>query len=266
MKKKLILLIMLISVFIFPQDIEAVPRISAHAAILMNSQTGQIIFSKNAEELRPPASTTKILTALIAIESCSDFDRVVSISNNAASTGEASIHLRTGEHIALGELLHGALMKSGNDACVAIAEVVAPSEEEFVGLMNMKARSLGALNTNFCNTNGLPCKNHLTTAYDLALITRYAMKNHIFAEIVKKKTYTMHWSDSGRSKKLKNTNKLLWLYPYTTGVKTGTTDKAGKCLVASGRSGKYEMIVVLLNSPDRYGDAQKLLEYGLKGE
>ncbi len=266
MKKKLIFLLTLISVFIIPLNLEAAPRVSAHAAILMDSKTGEIIFSKNAEELRQPASTTKILTALLTIERCNDFERVVTISNNCAATGEASINLRTGEHITIGELLHGALLKSGNDACVALAEAIAPSEEEFVGLMNMKAKSLGALNSNFCNTNGLPCKNHLTTAYDLAVIARYAMKNQVFSEIVKKKNYTLHWSDSPRVKSLKNTNKLLWLYPYTTGVKTGTTDKAGKCLVASGKNEEREMIVVVLNSPDRYGDAQRMLEYGLKGE
>jgi len=243
----------------------SVPVVQAQAAILMDSATGEIIFARNAWEKRAPASTTKILTAILAIEK-GDLKAPVTVSANAAAVGEATIYLKKGDMLTLGDLLHGALMQSGNDACVALAEAISPSEEEFVNLMNLKAKVLGAENTHFYNTNGLPHKDHLTTAYDLAMITRYAMKNPVFAEIVGKKEYTLTWLNSSRKMYLKNTNRLLWSYQWATGVKTGTTNAAGKCLVASGRYKDKEMIAVVLNSPDRFGDARRLLEYGLKGK
>jgi D-alanyl-D-alanine carboxypeptidase (penicillin-binding protein 5/6) len=239
----------------------AAPSIQASAAVLIDAKTGIILYSKNHDTLRPPASTTKILTTILAIE-CGNLDEVVVISENAAATGEASLHLRLGEHITLKNLVYGALLKSGNDACVAIAEAIAPSEEEFIGMMNLKAQTLGAYNTRFFNTNGLPQSGHTTTAYDLALMTRYALENELFSNIVNTKEYTMKWEDSSRSMYLKNINKLLWIYANATGVKTGTTDKAGKCLVASARKEQKEIIAVLLNSPDRFGEARRLLEYG----
>lgn len=238
-------------------------QVMAKSAVLLDAQNGEILYCKAPDEKRPPASTTKILTAILAIE-CGNLNQVVSVSENAANTGEASLHLRPGEKLTLYNLLHGALMKSANDACVAIAEAIAPSEEEFIGLLNMKAKALGAFNTEFFNTNGLPCKGHLTTAYDLAIITRHAMNNPVFADIVKKKTYLLEWEDSSRKTYIKNTNKLLWTYLYTTGVKTGTTDSAGKCLVASAKYGNRQLITVLLNSPDRFSEARRMLEYGFK--
>lgn len=241
------------------------PQVQASAAVLIDVSTGEIIFAKNAHERRAPASTTKIMTALLAVER-GQLQDIVSVSSRAAAVGEASLHLDPGDNLTIKELLHGALLKSGNDACVALAEAVCSSEEEFVNLMNLKARVLGAENTSFYNTNGLPHKEHLTTAHDLALIARYAMSKQDFAEIVGKRNYTMHWIKPKRSLQLKNTNSLLHSYEWITGVKTGTTDKAGKCLVASGRNENREMIAVVLNSADRFGEAKRLLEYGLRGE
>lgn len=247
---------------VFAAGVLATPQIGASSAVLMDAPSGKIIFSKNAEALRPPASTTKILTCILAIE-CADLEQVVVVSKKAASTGEASLNLQSGDRLIMKNLIHGALLKSGNDACVAIAEAIAPSEEEFIGLMNLKALALGAYQTTFVNTNGLPQNGHLTTAYDLAVITRYALNNKTFSEIVNKKEYLLLWEGSPRKMYLKNTNKLLWEYPYATGVKTGTTDKAGKCLVASAKHQGKEIIAVLLNSPNRFGEAKRLLEYGL---
>jgi D-alanyl-D-alanine carboxypeptidase (penicillin-binding protein 5/6) len=227
----------------------------------MDAETGVVLYSKNHDTSRPPASTTKIMSAILAIE-CGNLDKIVIVSDNAAATGEASLHLQLGEHITLKNLVYGALLKSGNDACVAIAEAIAPSEEEFISMMNLKALTLGAYNTRFYNTNGLPQSGHTTTAYDLALIARYALKNELFSDIVNTKEYTLKWENSTRSMYLKNTNKLLWIYANATGVKTGTTNKAGKCLVASARKEETEIIAVLLNSPDRFGEAKRLLEYG----
>ena len=252
------------SVFLLmPVPTAALPAVYASSAIMLEANTGNILFAKNAEEIRPPASTTKIITALLAIE-CGNLKMPVTVSKKAALTGEASINLSENDSITLNSLVHGALIKSGNDACVAIAEAIAPSEEEFVGLMNLKARTLGAKNTTFFNTNGLPHPKHLTTAYDLAVITRCALTNPVFSEIIQKKTYDLHWLNPRRHYTIKNTNKLLWTYPYATGVKTGTTLKAGKCLVASAKYDNRELILVLLNSPDRFGDAQRLFDYGFK--
>lgn len=264
LKKTIIALLLLVGMLGWVEPVLAsVPKIQARSAILINSATGEIIYEKNAWEKRAPASTTKILTAILAIEKGQP-ETIVTVSENAAAVGESTLYLNPGDSLTIRDLLHGALLKSGNDACVALAEAVSPSEAEFVNLMNLKARVLGAENTTFYNTNGLPHNEHLTTAYDLALIARYAMHNPLFAEIVRTKYYPLTWRDSKRNLYLKNTNKLLWSYQWATGVKTGTTNKAGKCLVAAGSYQEREMIVVVLNTPDRFGDAQKLLEYGLR--
>jgi len=229
----------------------------------METGTGKVLYEKNAREKKPPASTTKIMTALLAIE-CGNPAAPVTISKKAASTGEATLGLAENDVLTLNALVHGALIKSGNDACVAIAEAVAPTEEEFVGLMNLKAKLLGAGSTTFFNTNGLPHREHLTTAYDLAVIARYALGNNQFREIVRMKSYELRWLKPARRVTINNTNKLLWLYPQATGIKTGTTVKAGKCLVASAVHLNTELIAVILHSGDRYGDARKLFEYGFQ--
>ena len=192
------ILISLLFFFISPCNVEAQDiNLSAEAAVLIDGDTGAIMYGKNHLEQRPPASTTKVLTAILAIEQ-GDLAEVVSISKRSAQTGEASINLLEGETITLENLLYGALLKSGNDACVAIAEGISPTVEEFVGLMNLKAKLLGCTNTNFVNTNGLPHNNHYTSALDLAVITRYALNNPIFAQIVATPTKTIQWENSSR--------------------------------------------------------------------
>lgn len=256
------ILISLLFFFISPCNVEAQDiNLSAEAAVLIDGDTGAIMYGKNHLEQRPPASTTKVLTAILAIEQ-GDLAEVVSISKRSAQTGEASINLLEGETITLENLLYGALLKSGNDACVAIAEGISPTVEEFVGLMNLKAKLLGCTNTNFVNTNGLPHNNHYTSALDLAVITRYALNNPIFAQIVATPTKTIQWENSSRKKYIQNTNKLLTIYPGANGVKTGTTDKAGQCLIASATREGRTLIAVVLKSHNRYGDASKLLDYG----
>jgi len=241
------------------------PTITAAAAVAIDAETGEILFQKDAFQLKAPASTTKILTAILAIES-GRLDELVTVSKRAAAVGESSIYLRAQDQVTLKELVHGALIKSGNDACVAIAEHLSPTEEEFVGMMNFKARLIGAYNTCFYNTNGLPHRYHLTTAYDLALISRYALKNSVFSKIVTTKEYTLNWTNPQRTVYIRNTNKLLWILPGATGVKTGTTNQAGNCLVASALNNGHHIVTVVLNSHNRYGDAQKLLEYGMKAK
>lgn len=235
--------------------------VSAESAVLIDADTGEILFSKNHLESRPPASTTKILTALLAIEKA-DVEDIVEISKRAALTGEARINLMEGEKISLDNLLYGALLKSGNDACVAISEHVSPTVEDFVYLMNLKSKLLACYGSNFENTNGLPNENHYSSALDLAHIARYALKNESFREYVKTPFKTIEWSEGGRNKLVKNTNRLLTSYPGANGVKTGTTDKAGQCLVAAAKRDGRQLIAVVLKSRDRFSDASNMLDLG----
>jgi D-alanyl-D-alanine carboxypeptidase (penicillin-binding protein 5/6) len=237
------------------------PYVSAHSAVLLDAQTGDVLYDREAKKQRPPASTTKILTAIVALE-MAGLDEMSIVSEKADKVGEASLYLNKGNKIKLGELIEGALIRSGNDACVAIAEQTAGSLDEFIRLMNLKAVSLGACNSNFVNPHGLPDKDHYTTAYDLAIIARYAMTNPVFSKIVGQKISSIDFEQPLKSQIAKNTNKLLWNYPFADGIKTGTTNAAGKCLVASASKEGRRLICVLLNAPDRFGDAQRLLEWG----
>jgi len=237
------------------------PDVTAHAAILTDASTGEILFERDSNKQMPPASTTKILTAILALE-MAEINEISTVSEKADLVGESSIYLNKGNRIKLGELIEGALIRSGNDACVAIAEQTAGSLDEFVRLMNIKAVSLGAYNSNFTNPHGLPDKNHYTTAYDLSVIARYAMNNPVFAETVAQKYSTVEFEQPRKSQEVKSTNKLLWNYALADGIKTGTTNAAGKCLIASASKDGRRLICVLLNAPDRFGDAQRLMEWG----
>ena len=238
-------------------------RVTADAAVLMDVGTGDTLFEKQAHKRRPPASTTKIMTAILGFE-LGRPDEVVTVSQKAADVGESSIYLDPGEKITLYELITGALVRSGNDACVAIAEHIAGSEEQFLKFMNRKALTLGAQNTNFVNTNGLPRKDHYSTAHDLAVIARYGLQIPQFSSITRLKETAIHFIEPDVFMDVRNTNKLLWNYPYADGVKTGTTTAAGKCLVASATKEGRQLLVVVLNAPDRFGDAKKLLEWGFQ--
>ncbi len=237
------------------------PLVSAEAAVLMDVTTGDVLFDKQAFKRKPPASTTKIMTAILGLEMGRP-DEVVTVSPKAAAVGESTIHLDPGEKITLYELITGALVRSGNDACVAIAEQIAGSEQQFLKLMNKKALSLGAQNTHFANTNGLPNKDHYSTAFDLALMASHGLQLPAFASITRQKETDIHFLEPDTFMNIRNTNKLLWNYPFADGVKTGTTTASGKCLVASATKEGRQLVVVVLNAPNRFGDAQKLLEWG----
>lgn len=237
------------------------PRITAQSAILYDRLTGEILFDKESREIRPPASTTKILTAIVAIEN-GNLKQEVVISSNAGSVGGSTNYLRAGEVLSFKDLLWGALLESGNDSCVALAEAASGSETLFVELMNRKAVLLGAWDTDFQNTNGLPDKDHLTTAYDMAVITDYALQNPLFAEMVSTLHAEIPKKDTTWERSLDNTNRLLSTYPGADGVKTGTTNAAGQCLVSSATRGDRQLIAVVFKSGDRYGDSVKLLDHG----
>lgn len=242
----------------------APPKISAEAAILLDAKTGQLLYEKNSRRRNAPASTTKVLTAILAIES-GHLAEEVTISLHAASTPGSSMHLIAGQRISLRELVTGLLLRSGNDAAVAIAEYLAGSVENFVTLMNHKAMLLEATDSHFANPHGLTAPAHYSTAFDLAWITRYALQNPIFATIVNTRETNIDWLDrrgKEHDQNLRNTNKLLWLLEEVDGVKTGTTNQAGPCLISSATRGNQQLIAVVLHDHSRWNDSMELLLYG----
>lgn len=266
MKKRLVLLCFLF-VLLFsigtPMGIAAAsqPSLAATSAVLMDYTTGKILYQKNAFAHRAPASTTKIITAVVAMEH-SELKQSITVGPHASKIGGSSIYLASGERHTLEDLLYGMLLSSGNDASVAVAEALAGSEAKFAEWMTMKAHSIGAKESNFKNSNGLPDQGHYSTAFDLALITRYAMHNPTFADIVKTKKKEIEWPGHDWNRVLINHNKLLWRYEYADGVKTGYTREAGNCLVSSATKDGHRLIAVVLNSKKTYDDSQGLFQYG----
>ncbi len=235
-------------------------EISAQSAVVIDADTGNVLFEKDAYSKRPMASTTKIMTALIAMEKL-NLEDVVTVSPFAAGCEGSSIWLSEGEHMSVKDLLYGLMLASGNDAATALAEETSGSVSAFTILMNNRAKEIGAENTNFTNPHGLPDESHYTTAYDLALISREAMKNSLFKEIVSTRNKTISWEGSQWQRSLTNHNKLLKMYPYSTGIKTGFTKKAGRCLVSSASKDGVDIIAVTLSAPDDWNDHMKLSDY-----
>lgn len=243
----------------------AAPTVSAQSAIVIEKNSGRVLYSKNAEQRLPMASTTKIITAITALEaeSC-DIDATIEISASAAGVEGSSMYLETGEKMTLRELLYGLMLSSGNDAAVAIAEHTAGSAESFAELMNQKAQAVGANSSHFTNPNGLPDDNHYSTAADMARITAYAMKNDVFAEIVRTKNYKITGEGKAYQRTLTNHNKLLSMYDGCIGVKTGFTKAAGRCLVSAAERDGMTLICVTLNAPSDWSDHAAMLDYGFE--
>jgi len=242
----------------------APPIMSAQGAILMDAKTGQVLYDRNMNKKLAPASTTKIMTAILAIES-GRLDETTRVSAHAAATAGSSLNLYPGQIITLHELVTGLLLRSGNDAAVAIAEHLSGSVDAFVELMNKKAFSIGAVHTHFRNPHGLSAPNHLSTAFDLASIARYALLNPTFSQIVSTKETNIEWLDrkgKNQDRNLRNTNKLLWMLSDADGVKTGTTNMAGPCLVSSATRDNQRLIAVVLHDHSRWYDSMQLLKYG----
>ncbi|MCD8049853.1 MAG: D-alanyl-D-alanine carboxypeptidase [Clostridia bacterium] len=258
--KKIALFIALVFIF---APLTAKAEISAQSAVVIDCASNRILYEKNAEERRGMASTTKIMTALIALERLT-FDEVVTVSSFAAGTEGSSIWLSAGEHMTAQDLLYGLMLASGNDAATALAEHTAGSVEAFTLLMNEKAKEIGAYNTNFTNPHGLSDENHYTTAYDLALIASYAMKNDTFREIVSTQNKTISWEGSQWNRSLKNHNKLLYMYDDCDGVKTGYTKKDGRCLVSSAERDGMRIVTVTLSDPDDWNDHINLMNYAFE--
>jgi len=234
--------------------------VASKAAILMDVSTATVLFGKNEHQRRDPASTTKVMTAILALE-LGRPDDIVTVSSRAAWTQGSSLNLRPGDRLSLLELTKGVLMCSGNDGSVAIAEHIAGSVNRFAEMMTARAKQLGAPNSSFRNPHGLTAVNHYSTAYDLAMMTRHALAYPEFCSAVSAVTDTMTFED-GRVQQLHNTNRMLWSYPGADGVKTGTTSAAGQCLIASATRDSWQLIAVVMAGSSRWSDAQRLLEYG----
>lgn len=215
------------------------------AEIAMELTTGAVLEESNADKSLPMASTTKIMTAIIIIEE-NNLDEVIKVPEEAVGVEGSSIYLKKDEQIDVKDLLYGLMLRSGNDSAAALAIHNSGSIEKFVAKMNKKAQEIGAENTNFTNPSGLPDSNHYTTARDLCKIACYAMHNEQFKEIVATKSY------KGKFKSFSNKNKMLYNFDGATGVKTGYTVKAGRCLVSSAEREGMEVVCVVLNSPDMY--------------
>lgn len=239
--------------------------ISAGQAILINGGNGKVLYEKCADERAYPASTTKIMTALITLETLekndSPIDQIVEIPAKAAGVEGSSLYLKAGEKISIEDLLYGLMLVSGNDAAVALSEIIGGSEENFVNMMNTRAKELGCKNTHFANPNGLFDEEHYTTARDMAVISREAMKNPTFREIV---AATSHKSLREESDYVTfhNKNKTIFEYEGGNGIKIGYTQNSGRTLVASSKRGNDSMICVVMSAPDWFNDAYRLMDYG----
>ena len=253
----------------FANDENTALNLASKSAVLMDVSTGQVLYEKNSHEKLPPASVTKVMTMLLIVEALDSgkikLDDQVQVSETASSMGGSQIFLEPGEIQKVDTLLKGIAVASANDACVAMAEHLAGSVEEFVVQMNAKAKQLGMKDTNFVNTNGLPVDNHYTTAYDIALMSRELLKHETISK------YLTTWMDSvvvGKKQAtigIANTNKMVKHYQGTTGVKTGFTQQAKYCLSASAKRGDTHLVAVTLGaetSPERFKDSSSLLNFG----
>jgi D-alanyl-D-alanine carboxypeptidase (penicillin-binding protein 5/6) len=262
-KRWILFIIALTMIFsCIPKQTEA-QEVSAQSAILMEQQSGRVLFEKDAYTKRRIASITKIMTAILAIES-GKMNETVRVSSRAVRAEGSSIYLKEGEKIKLRDLVYGLMLRSGNDAAIAIAEHVGGSVEGFVFLMNQKAAEIGMRDTHFANPHGLDdAENHYSTAYDMALLMRYAMQNKEFRKVAGTKVYRAPNPDEEWDRIWRNKNKLLTnLYEYCTGGKTGYTKRAKRTLVTTAEKDGLELIAVTLNAPDDWNDHIAMYEYG----
>ena len=265
------ILVLLITVFMFVDEMafagaveDVLPKASisasssAGSAFVFDADSGRVFYSKNADAKRAMASTTKIATAITVIDNCKDLDAEVKIDKRAVGIEGTSIYLREGEVLTVRELLYGLMLRSGNDAAVALAIYTAGSVDEFATLMNKTAEKAGAENTNFANPHGLDNENHYTTARDLAKITAYALNNEDFAQIVSTKNIKIPSKEEGY-RFLSNKNRLLSSLEGCIGVKTGYTSKAGRCLVSAAERDGLRVVCVVLNCGPMFEESAAMI-------
>lgn len=272
MKKRLAIVLLLaliisLAIYLVSEDVidaltqceTSPPMVSAESAVVIELQSGRVLYEKNAEEKEYPASITKIMTALLAVENKS-LDTMVKVTDAAIGVEGSSIYLEQGETLSLGDLVYGLMLRSGNDAAIAIAVEVGGSVEGFVEMMNERAIEIGAVNTHFVNPNGLHDDNHYTTAKDMAMISREAMKNQDFRDVAGAKDWTAKRGE-GKYNYFYNKNKVVHQYEGGTGIKIGYTKTAGRTLVASSTKNGMELICVVLNAPNWFNDTYQLMDY-----
>jgi len=260
--KKLVAIILICMLFFVQLPFVHAEGVSVSAvnAVLMEQESGRVLFEKDAHEKKKIASITKIMTAIIAIES-GKLNDMVTVSDQAYGTEGSSLYLQKGQKMKLEDLVYGLMLKSGNDAAVAIAEHVGGSLDGFVYLMNQKAEEIGMRNSSFSNPHGLDnTKKHYSTAYDMALLTRYAMNNEIFAKISGTKTHQAPNPNEAWDYKWGNKNKMLKLYRYSTGGKTGYTKLAKRTLVSTAEKDGFALVAVTLNAGDDWNDHISMFE------
>ena len=234
------------------------PAVSAASAVLLDADSGRILYAQNENEERAIASITKLMTALVAAEYLDDLSQTITIQKEWTGIEGTSLYLKAGEEISLETLLYGLLLHSGNDAAVALAAHCAGDVETFVGWMNQRARDLGMTGTHFSDPNGLGDEDHYSTALDMARLGAACLKSPVVAKIVATKSIVLE----GRS--FTNHNKLLWQYEGCTGMKTGYTRQAGRTLVSSAERDGQKLVCVTLNDGNDWADHKALLDYGFE--
>ena len=261
MRSSLRALPVLLALLAAPAAAQPPPPVGASAAILVDAVTGKVLWERSAHQRRPMASTTKIMTALLTLES-GRLQEAAEVSEQAADTTQSSLWLRPHEHMSVRDLLTALLIKSANDAATALAEHLAGTEAAFVVRMNRRARQLGARDTHFMNPHGLHQPGHYSSAYDLALISRAALRYDLFRQIVATKSTTVSWEGKPWRRLVHNKNRLLTDFPGGDGVKTGFVKESGHCLVGSATRGGWQLLAVVLDSPDMWADGEGLLAWG----
>lgn len=235
--------------------------VNASGVVVMEGNSGRVFYKQNENARLPMASTTKILTCITVIENCKDLNELVTVPSVAQGVEGSSIYLQAGEKQKVIDLLYGLMLQSGNDCAVTLAYHLCGGVQEFAKLMNDTAKKAGAENSNFVNPHGLPNDNHYTTAFDLAKISAYSMKNPIFRRIVSTKKHIMPYPGKDYDRIILNKNKMLSLIEGGCGIKTGYTKKAGRCLVSCAERNGMEVICVVLNCPAMFEDSKTLIEH-----
>lgn len=263
MKKRIVAFIA-VCLFIVPFSSQAFAsglNVSAQSAVLMCANNGEVLFERNADKHLSMASTTKIMTSLIALEAAAP-ETEITVTKEMVSVEGTSMGLLAGDSVSLRELVYGMLLQSGNDAANTVAYVLGGSPDGFAKIMNERAAQIGMKNTNFVTASGLDDENHYSTAYDMALLACESIMNPEFAEICSQKSARLTYGNPPYARTLTNHNRLLWKYEDAIGIKTGFTKKSGRCLVSAAERNGVTLVAVTLNAPDDWNDHISMFEYG----
>lgn len=263
LKKFLSCFLAVLLVAAVPVSAQEEPQVSGKSVILVEAQSGRVLYAKNEKEKLPMASTTKIMTALLAAEE-GELDREILVTKEMLQVEGTSMGLLPGDTVTLEGLIYGMLLQSGNDAANVTALTLAGSKEKFAERMNRKARLLGMENTHFVTPSGLDAEGHYSTAEDMSKLARAALENPVFAQICAKSTAKVEYGNPPYMRTMTNHNKLLKMYDGAIGVKTGFTKKSGRCLVSAAQRGGITLIVVTLNDPNDWDTHQTLFDYGFQ--